>query len=223
MTGATRGQSNLIALGIALLFVTAAVGVAISIGSTTVPGDGDVLDRRLATDVAATLVGPDSPLTAETGVLEAAALATLDVATIRNRSDLPPTTGIRVQFQAQTLVADGSITDGHRVRRIVAVTERSWNRQTQTVQNGSTFQVTGPGPVRVGTTGNTTLASVRVDGRVIANNATGLITPLSVAVPPDQPVRIAVTVTESRTSDTVWVASPVIDTEPGVLVVTVDA
>lgn len=223
MTGGRRGQSNLVALAVALLFVTAAVGVATAVSTSAIPDRSEAVDRRVATELADAFIAGDSPLTAERNVVAAEAVATIDGSTIGSLVTLPPTAGVRVQLGSETVFARGNITDGATVRRIVATTSESWTRRTPELDANSSFTVANRSRVRIGATANTTLETVRVEDRIVATAPDGLSTPLTVSVPVGGTVRVNVTGVDALATGDVWVETPDPTFHPQVLVVTVDA
>lgn len=218
-----RGQSNLVALAIALMFVTAAIGVGTTLTATAFPDPEAERERRIAADTTAALLSEDSPLTRDANVFDAAALLTLDAATLHTVTGLPSDVGVRVQLGSDTVLADGAVTDGTTIRRLIATTTATWERRIPDLDNGSSFPVAAGSVIRVGTRSNTTLESVRVDGRLVASAPDGLSTPVTVSVPIRETVRVNVSASDRLTTGAVWVATPRTELRSRVLVVTVDA
>lgn len=224
MPGERRGQSNLIALAIAILLLTAAIGVALTIaGAPFHTGAPTAADRHLARGAAATLLAGDSPLTRRAGVLNASALRAVDGADLRELLGLGSDVDVRLRFDGRTVAATGRIERGATVRRVVTVTQWQWTRTDAAFGNDSSLMV-GPTPVvKLGVNASsTTIQSVRVDGRVVLHAPTGVSTPVTIAVPQSEPVQVNVTTTGPGSSASIWVATPTVATETGVLVVTID-
>lgn len=221
MRSEDRGQSNLIAVAIAVLLLTAAIGVALTVASTPFrAADDDVVDRHVAADVAESLLAPASPVTRRAGVLNAAALRTLEVSTLEV---VPADAAVRIRFDDRPIVATGPVTGGATVRRLVTVTTWRWHRTEPSLGNGSVFTV-GPTPVlRLGfNTTNATIRTVRVDGRVVLHDPSGIDGPVRLDLPPSSVVTVNVSAAGPVSTGDVWVATPSVTAETGVLVVTVD-
>ncbi|MFB6104871.1 MAG: hypothetical protein ABEJ57_07315 [Halobacteriaceae archaeon] len=219
-----RAQSNLIAVVVALVLVTAAIGVALAVAGTPFRGDRvSPVDRRVAADVASTLLAADSPVTRRHLVLNRSALASLDAATVRALTGLPDEIGVTVAFEGRSLIEAGTGNEGATVRRVVTVTTWTWERSTPAFANTSALTLSPAPRVRIGfNTSATTIETVRVDGRVVLHDPDGLTGQVTLRLPRTESVNISFTATGELDEGAVWIAVPTVETETGVLAVTVD-
>jgi len=220
-----RAQSNLVAVVVALVLVTAAIGVALAVAGTPFaePGPSSV-DRTVAADVADAILAPGSPLTRRAAVLDRSALEGLDGETLRTVAGLPADAAVSVAFAGESLVSSGAVTDGATVRRVVTVTTWEWRRLRPAFTNNSTVSLPATPRVRITFNGSgATVETVRVDGRVVLHDPDGLTGTVTLSLPRTDGVTLSFVATESLTAGDVRLAVPTVETETGVLVVTVDA
>lgn len=173
-----RAQTSLPAVGIAFLLLTGTLVVGVLAAESALRGaDRQALDRRVAVGLSETLVRADAPVTERQNVMNESRLEQLTVTDLRNRYGLPPDASVRVALDGRTLVADGSPAGGITVERTVLV-ERGERRMldpslegTRTVtvpRRTASLNLTLRPPV------DTTLQTVRVNGRVRLHNTSGL-------------------------------------------------
>jgi hypothetical protein len=174
-----RAQVNLVALAVALVLVTGATVVGVGLADSALAGaDRDPLDRHVAAGVAARLTAADSPVTVRENALDAAAVARLNATRIAELA--PPATDADVRIALDdTVVAErGDPRDGTTVRR--SVVSRSRTEPTTAVRNLSrepTVDVprgVERATVDVDAGANTTVRSVRANGRVLLYDGSGL-------------------------------------------------
>ncbi|GGL32940.1 hypothetical protein GCM10009037_15760 [Halarchaeum grantii] len=123
MTG--RAQANLLALCVALLLVSGALGVALAFaGGAFGSVDRSADDARLADSLAASAVAADGPLAMRANVLDRDALDDLDAASVG--ASFPAARGhaVRLTLDDAVLVDTGDASGGARVDRLVLVAER---------------------------------------------------------------------------------------------------
>jgi hypothetical protein len=221
-----RAQTSLPAVGIAFLLLTGTLVVGVLAAEAALRGaDRQALDRRAAVGLSETLVRADAPVTERQNVVNESVLADLTAADLRNRYGLPPDASVRLGLDGQTLVSEGSPAGGVTVERTVLVV-RSEQRTihpslegTRTVtvpRRTASLELTLRPPV------NTTLQSVRVNGRVRLHNTSGLNGTYGLPVTTVETARLHFKAVGPLSEDTVVVRYEPVRTEKGRLVVTVD-
>lgn len=176
-----RAQTNLVALGLALVLVTAAtvVGVAIADGALA-EADRDPLDRHAATAVADRLIAADSPTTVRPNALNASVVEDLNATRIEALAPPAEDAALRITLDDETLVERGAPRGGATVRRAVVVVSRSASIQrTINVSSDSAVRVprgVSRAAVAVDSGENTTIRTVRASGRVVLYDGAGLDT-----------------------------------------------
>lgn len=171
-----RAQANLPALAAALLLLTATTGVGLTLAdgafgaATRQPGE-----RATATALAERLVGPSSPLTTRTNVLDDARLTNLDTAALRTQFPVVEDWGVRVRIDDRSVVTHGNVDGGTTIRRVVLIERRQERRLTPDLRGEPS--VTLPrrtSSVEVTLSPSANVSTVRLNGRVALHNASGL-------------------------------------------------
>jgi len=218
--GRRRAQSNLAALAVALVVVTTVtVGGVVVAEEALSSVDRDAAARRAAGAVADRLVAPASPTTHRANVLDTAAITDEDPdspAALTSAADRP----VRVRLGNRTLVDRGS-PSGPTVRRAVLVGERRPERTrvalggNRTVVVNRTTRIDLAFRLRPGTV----VRTVRADGRPVLHAPSGLDGNATLEPGGTGPTRLRFV--GNGTNGTVVVTTYPLDTEPGVLAVTV--
>lgn len=192
-----RAQTNFVALGLALVLVTAAtvVGVAVADGALA-EADRDPLDGHAATAVADRLVAADSPTTVRANALNASVVDALNASRIETLAPPAEDAAFRIFLDETPIVERGSPTGGVTVRRSVVVVSRSAPIQKRiNVSRGSVVRV--PRGVRRATVAvdpgpNTTIRTVRAGGRVVLYDGAGLDTNTTVHLSRYEPTTVRI-------------------------------
>lgn len=179
-----RGQSNLLAVAVALLVVTTTAGLAFAFADDAFAGATRDTDGARAAGVAERLVADRSPLTARQNVLDRGALDGLDADTLAGAFPALDGTDYRIRLGDRTLAARGDPGSGATVERVVLVQRRAERTVTPPLE---TNRVTLPRRTpTVGLTldppNGTTLTTVRANGRVVLHDPGGLAGTYDVAV-----------------------------------------
>lgn len=221
-----RAQTSLPALGIAFLLLTSTLVVGVLAADAALRGaDRQALDRRAALGLSEALVRADAPVAERQNVLNRSRLANLTATDLRHRYGLAPNASVRITLDGRTLVSDGSPDGGVTVERTVLV-ERS-ERHTLEPSLEGTRAVTVPRrtaslnltlqpPV------NTTLRTVRVNGRVRLHNSSGLDGTYEMPVTTVETARLHFDAVGVLSEGSVLVRYEPVRTEKGQLGVTVD-
>lgn len=187
MTGRRqRGQSNLLAVAVALVVLTAVTVLGLTVADAAFAGaDRPVEDRRVAVALSERLVAADSPVTDRANVLNASAVERLDGSGLRSEFPVVGDRSVRVRVGDRTVAERGDPSGGYQIRRIVLVESRT--AVTRTPRLDRVPAVTLPRrtlrvDVRIDPPVGTTVGAVRADGRVVLRNASGLVGNFTVAV-----------------------------------------
>lgn len=172
-----RAQTSLPALGIALVLLVTTSVFAVTVAAEQLEASrSETLERAGAVAVADALIGADSEATVRANVLDRAALRSLSPAALEARYGLDPRAGVRVQLGTETVLRRGSVGAGTTIERIVLIENRS--RRTIVPTFRQSGQVTLPRRTPTVTLrvrpDNATVETVRVNGRIVLDNPTGL-------------------------------------------------
>lgn len=221
-----RAQANLPALAVAIVLVTAATVTAVGVADDAIRArDGQPIERHVAAAVADRLVAGDAPTTLRRGVLANETVQSLNASTLTRLAPVLAGRDVRVRLDGETVVERGSPRGGQTVSRVVRVgtsenVTRTLNlsRTSRLTLSARTSRVTlavQPGP-------NTSVRTVRVNGRVVRHDPDGVDGLETVTVSRRTPATLSVSVTGNATGY-VDVRYAAVGTEDAVLEVTVDA
>lgn len=173
-----RGQTNLVAVAAALVTLTAATGLGLVLADGAFAGaDREAEQRRVAVALSERLVAPDSPLTTRANVLNATAVGRFDGTALRSEFPVVGDRAVRIRVADRTVAQRGTLPDGHRIRRLVLLEERT--AVTRSPNLGATRAVTLPRRtprvrLRIQPPPATTVRTVRAGDRVVLRNPSGL-------------------------------------------------
>jgi len=221
-----RGQANLLAVGVALLLVTGALGVAVAFSDGAFAGvDRTAGDRRLADSLAARVVASDGPLAARENVLRRDAVENLTPASFEDAFPAARGHAVRVALDGHTLVRTGDATGGETVRRIVLVARRQSRTYAPAFGAGVDLTLprrTGALDLVVRPPPGTVVRTVRADGRIVLRDPDGLRGAYRVRVSRYRTTTVAVDANGSLPAGSVRVTAHPSVTEKATLAVTVD-
>lgn len=222
-----RAQTNLVALVLALVLVTGAAVVGVAVADGALAGaDREPLDRHAATAVADRLVADGSPTTVRANALDAAAVAELNASRVEALAPPAEEAALRIALDGEPVVERGAASGGATVRRSVVVVNRTGNaRRTIDIADGATGRVprgVGRAVVDVDPGPNTTVHTVRADGRVVLHDGAGLDTNATVHLFRYEPTTVRIE-TDPNATGRVAVTYPRRVVETHTLTVTVDA
>jgi hypothetical protein len=222
-----RGQANLIALAVALVLLTGATVVGVSLADSALAGaDRDPVERHAATAVADRLTAPDSPITVRANTLNASRVDTLNASRLAELAPSATEGDVRVALDGTTVVERGAPGGGTTVRRAVVVRSRSALITTPAnLSRRSTIRVprgVGRASVTLSPGPNTTIRSVRTNDRVVLYDGAGLNTTATVHFSRYAPTTLGVGAGANATGRVeVTYRRPIVDER--ILTVTVDA
>jgi hypothetical protein len=173
-----RAQANFPALAVALLALTAAMVVGLSVADGAfAAADRSTTEGQLAVGVSEYLVSPDGPLAARPNVVNASAADEFDESALRAAVPGLADRDVAVTLDDERIAATADDVDGRTVERVVLV------ERTQTVTATPAFDasnsVTLPRrteriDVRIDPSANATVTALRVEDRVVRRNESGL-------------------------------------------------
>jgi hypothetical protein len=173
-----RGQLTLPALGVALMLVTAGVVVGVVAADAALrSSDRRALDRATAVGLSEQLVRADAPVTARANVLDAGRLPGLTAATLRSRYGLAGDRSVRLRLGDRTLVSAGDPGGGVTVERLVLVERRVPRSIVPALDHSRIVTLPRRSPtatLSLRPPPNTTLRTVRANGRVRLHDPSGL-------------------------------------------------
>lgn len=173
-----RGQTELVALGIAFVLLTGAViaGVVLA-DSSLASADREALERQTATTLSERLVSEAAVHTARENVLANETLAALNETTLRDAYNVPNGTDVAVSLGGETLLETGPTAEGTAVERIVLVERRT--TETLRPEFDRSRMVTLPrrasnATLHIDPPPGTTVEGVAANGQVVLSNDSGL-------------------------------------------------
>lgn len=219
----TRGQANLVALAVAMLLLTAAVGVTLTVGTGAfATAESGARDRVAAAGIADRLVAADGPLTVRENVLDAAAVRNLSAASLRESVPATRGRGLRVRLGGETLV-DAGAPSGATVRRLVLVERRADRTRTVDVDVNGTIRLEPTAAASVTVARRAGVETLAANGRVVARHPVSLNGTIRLDLRRDRPTRLAVNGSDRVPGETLRIRTHPWETRPAVLEVTVDA
>lgn len=221
-----RAQTSLPAVGIAFLLLTGTLVVGVLAAEAALRGgDRQALDRRAAIGLSETLVRANAHVTERQNVLNESALANLTVTDLQNRYGLPPNVSVRITLDGRTLVSRGSPAGGVTVERAVLIEQREWHTVTPPLEKTRAVTVprrTTAVHLTLRPPVNTTLRTVRINGRVRLHNTSGLNGTYEVPVTTVETARLQFEPVGPLSNETAVLRYEPVETEKGRLEVTVD-
>jgi len=225
----TRAQANLLAVAVAALALTAAAGLGLFIADGALQGADRASDERaMAVSLSDRLVAADGPVAERPNVVNETALSALDGDALATRYPLIADADVRIRVDDRVVVERGDPTGGTTVRRIVTVREEERRTITPSLSTDGDRGVTLPRRtdrvrIRIDPPSNTTVRTVRVDGRVVRHDPDGLNGSYAIDVSRLETVRLSVDGDGALPRGAVTVTYFPATTRKATLAVTVDA
>jgi hypothetical protein len=221
-----RAQTELPAIGIALLLLTVTLVLGISTAQNALVGaQREPVERQTAVGVSDRLVDARAPLTVRENVLDGNAIEALEMETLVDRYGLPPDADVRVTVAGETVVETGSADGGATVERIVLVAQQ--NERVIRPQFESTNSVTLPrrsanATVSIRPPANTTVRSVWANDRLLLANDDGLSGVFELSLSPLETTQLRFEAIGPLASEHVRIDYYPLQTSKATLAVTVD-
>lgn len=173
----TRGQTELLALGIALVVLTSTTVLGVFMAdSALTTAERQPIEDQTATSLAERLVAADAPHTTRANVLSERAVESLDERTLRAQLNIAEETDVTVRLGGETIVETGD-TDGPTTERIVLVERRTQETIRPEFDNSRTVTLprrTSNMTLTISPPSRTTVERVYANNRVVLSNETGL-------------------------------------------------
>lgn len=175
-----RGQANLLALAIALLLLTSALGVGLALADAAFSdGQRDASERSAAVSLSDRLVSSDSPLTSRGNVLDAAAVDDADADAVTAFSPVVDTRPFTVRLDDRRIVEQGEPRSGTTISRIVLVENRTETTIEPELHAATNHSVTLPrrtptATIEIDPPTGTTVETVRAGDRIVFHDPDGL-------------------------------------------------
>ena len=164
------------ALGIALLVLTGALVVGVSVAHSSLgASERPALEQRTAVGLSDRLIEGDAPTTHRENVVNDSALQELSGSTLRQYG-LPAGADVRVKLGDSTVVSNGTVESGTTIERIVLVENRDRKVIEPTFDRTNAVTLprrTANATVIIEAT-NTTVRQVQANDRVVLDNSSGL-------------------------------------------------
>ena len=172
-----RAQSNLVSVAVALVVLTAATTLGLALADIAFTGtERPVEERSAAVALSERLVAPDGPLTERANVLNATVVEEFDDE--RLAADYPSVDdhAVRVRLDDRTLAERGDPAGGYTVQRVVLIeTESEVTRTPRLEEDAVTLpRRTDRVDLRIDPPEETTVTTVRADGRIVLHDPSGL-------------------------------------------------
>lgn len=214
------------AVGVAFFLLTAALVAGVVAADAALAGaDRPALDRKAAVGLSEALVRADAPTTARANVVNESQLSGLTATDLRDRYGVPADASVRVTLDGRTLVSDGTPAGGVTVERIVLLEGQETRTITPALERSRTVTLprrTSSVNLTVQPPVNTTVRTVRVNGRVRLHNASGLNGTHEVPVAAIETARLGFETVGPLSNDSVRIGYVPVRTEKARLEVTVD-
>jgi len=220
-----RAQLNLPSLGVALLLVTAAVGLSLTVAQGAFAGaEREPVRSHAANALADRLVAADGPLAKRENVLDAAELDALNASQLRAAFPVVGNRTVAVRLDDRTLARTGAVSNPTTVRRVVLVANTTTRTLAPALSTGELTipRRTGQVTVRIDPPTGTTVRAVRVNDRTVLLNDSGLRGAFSIRTSRWASTTLAFDANGALPAGSVRVTYQVERTTKGVLVVAVD-
>lgn len=174
---ATRGQTELPALGVALVLLTSTVVLGVFLANSALTAaERPSIEEQTAASLSERLVAADAPHTTRQNVLSAQRVEALDERTLRKQLNIPEDTDITVRLGGETLVEAGAA-DGTTTERVVLVERRTQEILRPDFDNSRTTTLprrTSNATLTISPPSMTTVERVYANSRIVLSNETGL-------------------------------------------------
>lgn len=221
-----RGQTELPAIGVALLVLTATVVLGVGIAQNALTSaDRTPVERQIAVGISDRLVGESSGLTDRQNVLDEASLDQLDEQRLRDQYGLPADADARVLLDGEAIASTGEIRDGTRIERIVLLEQRSVRTISPELQPTRTVTLprrTDRATLTLSPPENTTVTTVWANDRVLLANQDGLAGEHELSLSPFETTELRFEAVGPLTSDHAAIEFYPAETRKAVLEVVVD-
>jgi hypothetical protein len=174
---ASRAQSNLLALPVALVVLTVVTVGGVAVADTALDAvDASPRTDHAAATVADRLVAADAGTTVDANVLRQSRVATLSPAVLERLAPVVDGRAVRIRLDGRTLLERGD-PEGRTVRRAVLVVDRRRVRREVVIASDDATVTVGPTPqvrLTVTTAPDGAVETVRAGDRVVLHDPEGV-------------------------------------------------
>lgn len=221
-----RGQTELPAIGVSLLFLTMTVVFGVGVAQDGLTGaDRSPVERQNAVGISDLLVDGSAAVTVRQNVLDETALDRLDEQTLRETYGLADQADVRVRLGGELLVSTGDVSGGTTIERIVLIerrTDRTINPELQPTRTVTLPRRAESAVVRLSPPENTTVTTLWANDRVLLANQNGLAGEHELSLSPLATTELRFEAVGPLRGDHVTVEFSPPETRKAVLEVTVD-
>lgn len=222
-----RAQTELPALGIALVLLTAVLVLGIGAADSALStNERSALEQQSAVGLSEQLVADSAPVTARPNVLDADKFEELTATDLETRYGLDPNHDVRIELDGTVIVDAGDPTDGTTITRLVVVEERTANTLVPPFENNRTATIPQRSTdliLEIDPPAGTTIRAVRADDRTVLSNESGLHGTFDVTVSRFETQQLHFESVGPLTAGAVTITHDRIETRKATLGVTVDA
>lgn len=218
-----RAQSNLLAVGVALILITTTTTLGLAMADMAfAEANRPVEDRRVAIALSERLIAPDSAITERANVINESRIVALDGKTLAERFPIIGDRSVRIRLGDRTILERGTPT-GQSISRIVLIsTRRSVTREPTHIDSGVTIpRRTDRISVTIDPPAGSTVTTIRLGDRVVRYNESGLEGTYTVSSSRYRTVRLSVVANGPLPPGSVTVTYHPLETTKVVMVVTV--
>lgn len=173
-----RAQTELPAIAIAFILLTAVIVLGVGAASTTLSNaDRSSLEHQEAVGLSDSLVSTHADHTVRANVVDGRALETLTVADLVATGGLSPGSDVRVTLGSETILADGDPSSGTTIDRLVLVENRTERTLEPSFARNRTVTLPRRTPtarIDIRPPPSTTVRSVSTSTRTLLHNDSGL-------------------------------------------------
>jgi len=222
-----RGQTELPAVGIALVLLTTTLVLGIGAADSALSrADRPALEQQAAVELSEQLTAQRASVTTRPNTLDEATLANLSIDSLESRYGADPAHDIRVRLGGEILVESGNPSGGTTMERLVVVERRTETTLVPDFEDNRTVtlpQRTSTVLVEIDPPSTTTVERLRADDRVLLQNSSGLRGTYQLSLSPFETERLRFEALGPLPTGSVELTYDRIQTEKQTLEVTVNA
>jgi len=221
-----RGQTELPAIGVALLVLTATVVLGVGIAQDALTAaDRSPVERQTAVGISDQLVDASAGLTVRQNVIDEQALDQFDEQKLRDSYGLQAGTDARVLLDGEIIASTGETSGGTRIERIVLLEQQSVRTLSPELQPTRTVTLprrTDRATLTLSPPANTTVTTVWANDRVVLANQNGLAGEHDLSLSPFETTELRFEAVGQLRSEHVSIELYPAETRKAVLAVVVD-
>lgn len=224
---ATRAQTELPAIAIAFVLLTAVLVLSIAAANTALSSaERPAVEQQAAVGLSEQLTAESAAVTTRPNVLDPDAVTDLTASDLESTYGLLPAHDVRVQLDGETIVESGDPSGGTTIDRLVVLESRS--EQTLEPSFEGSRSVTLPrrtpsATIDIDTAAETKIRSVRANNRVLLWNDSGLDGEFELSLSRFETQRLSFEAAGLLSDGSVTVTYYPAETRKATLTVTIDA